>query len=51
MCGPRIARRTLVVFTWNHQFDHGPNQSASLAQHAFLVSRFAEGYRLWYWEH
>jgi hypothetical protein len=51
MCGPRIARRTLVVFTWNHHFDHGPNQSASLAQHAFLVSRFAEGYRLWYWEH
>lgn len=51
MCGPKIARRTLVVFTWNHRFDHGPNKSASLAQGVFLVSRFTEGYRLWYWEH
>jgi hypothetical protein len=51
MCGPRVARRTLVVFTWDHRFDHGPNKSASLGQHAFLVSRFDDGYHLWYWEH
>jgi hypothetical protein len=51
MCGPRVARRTLVVFTWGHRFDSGPNASASLAQHAFLVSRFDDGYHLWYWEH
>jgi hypothetical protein len=50
-CGPKVARRTLVVFTWDHRFDHGPNKSASLAQHAFLVSRFQGGYHLWYWEH
>ena len=51
ICGPRVARRTLVVFTWDHRFDSGPNASPSLAQHAFLVSRFDDGYHLWYWEH
>jgi hypothetical protein len=51
MCGPRVARRTVVVFTWDHRYDHGPNKSASLAQHAILVSRFQDGYHLWYWEH
>jgi hypothetical protein len=50
-CGPKVARRTLVVFTWDHRFDHGLNKSASLAQHASLVSRFDDGYHLWYWEH
>jgi hypothetical protein len=51
MCGPKVAHRTLVVFTYDHRYDHGPNKSASLAQHAFLVSRFDDGYRLWYVEH
>jgi hypothetical protein len=51
LCGPTIARRALVVFTWDHRFDSGPNASASLAQHALVVSRFADGYRIWYVEH
>jgi hypothetical protein len=51
MCGPKVAGRTVVVFTYDHRYDHGPNKSASLAQHAFLVSRFDNGYRLWYVEH
>jgi hypothetical protein len=51
MCGPKVARRTAVVFTYDHRYDRGPNKSASLAQHAFLVSRFDDGYRLWYVEH
>jgi hypothetical protein len=51
LCGPKIARRALVVFTWDHRFDSGPNASASLAQHALVVSRFADGYRIWYVEH
>jgi len=38
LCGPKIARRTVVVFTWHHRFDSGPNASASLAQHALVVS-------------
>jgi hypothetical protein len=51
MCGPKVARRTLVVLTWDHRYDHGPNKNASLAQHAFLVSRFDDGYHLWYVQH
>lgn len=51
LCGPKIARRAVVVFTWDHRFDSGPNASASLAQHAVMVSRFADGYRVWYVEH
>jgi hypothetical protein len=51
LCGPRIARRTLEVLIYDHRFDHGPNKSASLAQHRFYVSRFADGYHAWYWEH
>jgi hypothetical protein len=51
MCSPKVARRTLVVFTWDHRYDHGPKKSASLAQHAFLVSRFDNGYRRWYVQH
>ena len=51
MCGPKVARRTVVVFTYDHRYDRGPNKSASLAQHALLVSRFDDGYRLWYVEH
>jgi hypothetical protein len=47
MCGPKVARRTLVAFTWDHRFDHGPNASASLAQHVCLISRFDDGYHLW----
>lgn len=50
-CGSKIADRTLEVFTYDHRFDHGPNKSASLAQHRFYVSRFADGYHVWYWEH
>jgi hypothetical protein len=51
MCGPRVARRTLVAFTWDHRFDHGPNRSASLAQHVLLMSRFDDGYHVWYLLH
>jgi hypothetical protein len=51
LCGTKIARRAVVVFTWDHRFDSGPNASASLAQHALVVSRFADGYRIWYVEH
>lgn len=51
LCGPRAARRSLVVFTWDHRFDHGRNTSASLAQHAFVVFRSDNGYHVLYWEH
>jgi hypothetical protein len=51
LCGPKIAHRTLWVLTYDHRFDHGPNKSASLAQHRFAVSRFDDGYHLWYLEH
>jgi hypothetical protein len=46
MCGPKIARRAVVVFTYDHRYD-----SPSLAEHALVVSRFADGYRVWYVEH
>jgi hypothetical protein len=51
VCGPRIARRTLYVLTYDHRYDRGRNRSASLAQHRFYVSRFADGYHVWYREH
>jgi hypothetical protein len=51
LCGRKIAHRTLWVLTYDHRFDHGPNRSASLAQHRFAVSRFDNGYHLWYLEH
>jgi hypothetical protein len=51
LCGPKVARRAVVVFTYDHRYDRGPNKSASLAQHALVVSRFADGYRVWYVEH
>lgn len=47
-CGGRVARRTVVVYTWDHRFDHGRNKSASLGQGVVLISRFADGYREWY---
>jgi hypothetical protein len=51
LCGPRVARRTLYVWTYDHRFDHGPMKSASLAQHRIYVARFGDGYHAWYWEH
>lgn len=50
-CGRRVSKRTVMVFTYDHRFDQGPHKSASLAQHRFLASRFADGYHVWYWEH
>jgi hypothetical protein len=47
-CGPTVARRVLYVTTWDHRWD---GTSASIAQHRFYVSRFQDGYHVWYWEH
>jgi hypothetical protein len=46
MCGPKVTRRTVVVGTWDYRLN-----CASCAQHSFVVSRFDDGYRLWYVEH
>jgi hypothetical protein len=44
---PQSREAHLGVFTWDHRFGDGPNKSASLARHAFSVSRFDDGYRVW----